>query len=810
VVASQVNANMAYTAYTALNTQRTITFTPSAAGNCSEIMVDLLIAVKTAGQSVTLSLQKNDGGWSTLASKTLTYTQIVGTDAAVMPTSSPTGSAWVSFVFDTGTYPVALTTDADTWRVIIQSTNASASLTNNITSGYNYVVPIATTTTYSAADDIVQKQDITLTIDQSVTATTWVLGVNAGIVWENPPVSSYTLTATTIYMSNNSVFTCGTAAAPIPYAQKATLSITNHFGMPFQWQGGFSGEVSIYGAHSTDYYTTIASTAASGQKKIVTSDNRSATWGNGDTIWIWGAAGFETRTIDSISGTTITITTNLTYAHGADWKVINSTRVASTFGVVNTGKIGNTGGFSSNISPSNIFAVYKLSGIYSTSAGVTSISMLTYYGNYIQLSTNIVPMLVEHVVSDGTSSSLSIFINDISADTYLTGSVYQHIYWNGGSSSTLGFGQNFCTISDVSISPGYPNTFTITGTGITATRCQADCAWGGTSYFAFLVSAKVSSFTLCKTKSGAGGVAMRFDGIGNTFTSCTFDNGCDGVQYGAASVNNLFKSCSFGQEVANTVSINPGSYYISDIYNNCLLDTTPITGNTLSNTVDTSTIKFALYSQTANDNRVFYKYGKSVSTGTSLADTTVHTAGGFALRFEPTSSTYNLEWEFNIPTGNIQNKTMMVGVWCKINSATYYAGTHQLPRLTIDYDDGTAAYVQASQTTNWQFLPLPFTPVTTYGQITVTLSGRTDATTTNAYVYWDDFKTLYPAESPLDTQTFDLWADALPVTPPLATVLSANDVWSAANNVDYGANTMGNQLKGIKNPKLLLGGQIIV
>lgn len=193
------------------------------------------------------------------------------------------------------------------------------------------------------------------------------------------------------------------------------------------------------------------------------------------------------------------------------------------------------------------------------------------------------------------------------------------------------------------------------------------------------------------------------------------------------------------------------------------------------------------------------KYG----TGDGLSDTTVHTSGTgkFGVRFEPLSSTDLLDWEFTCPTGNIQNKDMMVGVWVKINSATFYAGTHQLPRLTIDYDDGTTAYVQASQTTDWQFLPLPFTPTTTYGQIIITLSGMTDATSTNAYVYWDDFTVLYPAGYKLDLGGMDLFADGYPVTPPIATVLSALDVWSAADTVDYGTDTMGNKLR--KQPFLV-------
>lgn len=146
---------------------------------------------------------------------------------------------------------------------------------------------------------------------------------------------------------------------------------------------------------------------------------------------------------------------------------------------------------------------------------------------------------------------------------------------------------------------------------------------------------------------------------------------------------------------------------------------------------------------------------------------------------EPLSSTDNLEWEFTVPTGNIQNKTMTVAVWVKMNNAAYYAGTHQNPRLTINYDNGTEATATATDSTSWQQLIVNFVPTTTYGQITVTVSGMTDATTTNAYFYVDDFTVMYPANSALDLGGLDNWANALPVTPPIAIPISAYTVSAA-------------------------------
>ena len=205
------------------------------------------------------------------------------------------------------------------------------------------------------------------------------------------------------------------------------------------------------------------------------------------------------------------------------------------------------------------------------------------------------------------------------------------------------------------------------------------------------------------------------------------------------------------------------------------------------------------------------------TTGDGLTDTTVHTSGTgkFATRFEPLSSTNNLTWASTIPTGDISTKTMTVSVWCKINSATYYAGTHQLPRLTIDYDNGTTAYHQAGETTDWQLLFVTFTPTTTYGQITVTLSGRTDATTTDAYIYWDDFEVAYPPSVALDLGGMDYWANGLPVSPPIALPISAGSValgvWQQLTATSYGTGSMGEKLKEITSAermKLIIGGEV--
>jgi hypothetical protein len=136
-----------------------------------------------------------------------------------------------------------------------------------------------------------------------------------------------------------------------------------------------------------------------------------------------------------------------------------------------------------------------------------------------------------------------------------------------------------------------------------------------------------------------------------------------------------------------------------------------------------------------------------------------------------------MHWEQNVPTGNIQNKTMTVSLWVKLNNSAYWAGTHSMPTLTINYDNGTLATAVAQQNTNWQQLACTFTPTTGYGQIEMKITGATDATGTNRYFYVDDVNIAYPAGVAIDLGSLDMWAEGLPVAPAIATMPSIQGVW---------------------------------
>jgi hypothetical protein len=107
-------------------------------------------------------------------------------------------------------------------------------------------------------------------------------------------------------------------------------------------------------------------------------------------------------------------------------------------------------------------------------------------------------------------------------------------------------------------------------------------------------------------------------------------------------------------------------------------------------------------------------------------------------------------------------------------------------------------------------LSVPFTPTTDFGQITVALTTRTDATTTNAYVYFDDFAVMYPPSVSLDLGGMDNWAGGFPVTPPIALPISAGTVsqgvWQQLSTTSWGTGTMGEKAK--KPITYIIDGQI--
>ena len=248
-------------------------------------------------------------------------------------------------------------------------------------------------------------------------------------------------------------------------------------------------------------------------------------------------------------------------------------------------------------------------------------------------------------------------------------------------------------------------------------------------------------------------------------------------------------------------SIEAGSYFKGVIKNSNGLTTKLHT--TITGMMEGTSINYVNYADVANADFVETPHGDFTRCGTGQTDQTAHTTGtgNYSLRLEPKYLNNPLEFKFKIPTGDIISKDMTLSVWVKINSTAYYGGTtYRLPRLSVSYDDGAStAYAQATATTAWQLLSVTFTPTTTFGEIDVSLNADTDATSTNAYVYFDDFTTFFPAGVALNLGGLDNWSNALPVVPPISTSVNAADVWNVLQASVVAPRTMGKTILDILN-----------
>lgn len=740
-----------------LSTERTVAITPANAGNQVGIFLAIWVTANNIG-TITIKLQEYVGAtWTTRTTDTL----------AVNATNFPvTGNISYNYV-PLKTY--ALTAVAATWRYAI-----SCDVSNRVrlmkcypSNAYSIgAVLDASTATPSSGDVLYIADGKIFSVDQSITTTNIVLCNGAIFTWQ-APVSSYTLTFSggAFYPSGACIILIGsTGAGRIPVAQRATI-ITGGF-LTYPASGSYSSFFfKLYGATDANLAAEISAWAPATQKNIVTTTDMSAIWSNGDTLVFYGknrAGSDATNTIASMSGTTITLTNNLDYGLFAGGLVVNSTRAAATLGIAITG--GTTimqgsacygqaiisGAVLTNISFSgtdNIYYAFKSSS--NTAGDELSYIYWTSSGNcLINISSNYLTM--NHVYASNMSARNTM-----------------HLYVNNASISNVA--NKYEGVATI-VYPFYLSGNNNTVTNVCVAQGRATDAY-------YLVQLLGASNTFTNLRVFAAKDATYISQFNSTFTACRFEGATQKqIVYGNC-IGITFTNCTIGAVVSATYDhYLTSNALIQVLFVNCTL-TSAIAYN-IASAVNGSYLRWHTYNATANQHNCYEKYGNQISVGDGLLDTNLHTAGAgkFAIRFEPLSSATNLEWTFTVPTGNIAAKTMTISVWVKIASATYYANTHEKPRLTINYDNGTLAYAEAVASTAWQQLIVNFTPATSYGQVTVTVSGRTDALTTNAYFYVDDCALAYPAGVALDLGGLDNWANALPVTPPLALPLSAYSV----------------------------------
>jgi len=569
---------------------------------------------------------------------------------------------------------------------------------------------------------------------------------------------------------------------------------------------GYGGRSSLfcYGQIPRYAKTVLASDAVTGQAHLITTDN--VDWVNGDQVVIGkqnvkGQGVTTVHTVSGVVGNDITLTTNLA----------TNNRIAGGT-VLRLGghgiRIENTGTFSTHmpISPAN----FALSGIELYN-GRFFIPTSTAY--YMYLAAVNAAYRSQYLMQDcvfwvNTTSMYTCCRVIMPPDGMLVQRVFsfrtcpiETVY----SYFTAAYASGRLTVQDCAVLSAYGYSFVghstnnnrVTMHDISFENCRASAP------FIVMHGIECEYYNLDFWGGGTVTGIVRLGQLINPLRieNLRYNNCACGFEVGAfASRGCVDEDSAFGDETANTIDIIWTTGALPD-YTFVNVDA-PAGGMIFDETylpdmVTGGKIGFVNFDEVATDDKVTFTLGKIQRTNAALADTTVHTAGGSAMRFEPLSSAERFDWSFDVPTGNILGKTMVIAIWCKINSATYYAtpGAYGLPRLSVEYDGATEVQTTAAEHTDWQLLSVTFTPTTATGKVTVTLSGRTDATGSDAYFYWDDVSVLYPAGVALNLGGLDIWDNALPVTPPIATLASALDVWTASKLVDYGANSMGELAK---------------
>jgi len=264
--------------------------------------------------------------------------------------------------------------------------------------------------------------------------------------------------------------------------------------------------------------------------------------------------------------------------------------------------------------------------------------------------------------------------------------------------------------------------------------------------------------------------------VGGTIKNNTFNKNIVAVGLDPApTIGVTLKDFVFGDETANTDDIQ----FSPDAYVDVTLESptgVPVISETyLPETVDGSMLKVTDTNNVENVDTVYLTYGKYYRTGYGLADTTVWTGqafgvasvGQFGLCLESKDPTNLLKYQDNNPKettiGNCQNLNVSVVARIKINNAAFYAGTHTKPTLRVTYDDGTEITSVAQATTDDQLLSVNFSPTTAKESIKIELEMATDAITTDAYVYLGKLAVAKAEGVMIDTTTMSKWSAGLPL-----------------------------------------------
>lgn len=599
------------------------------------------------------------------------------------------------------------------------------------------------------------------------------------------------------------------------------------------------------GANTFNLYDTYANAIAGGTTgRVATSGSQSGThtlntvvittdstgWSVGDSVYFGGVpeiGGIDTttRTISAISGTEISLSSNFTKNRYSDGAVVRTNRYGIKIQGTNSSNSMFQLGAASNLVLSGIefYGIFCYAGHTAANTNNADDSANrsdwiiedcssfrasggTHFFLYFGLPPNDTYIRRVNVVNANLLSNLTSTTSDTQFSYGIrSGRLFIDDCWHVQNSTTA-----FSAIGQA------PST--------TAITMEIDgCRWENGASGSSLVTVGFVNTIIrnCKfwgqsTSSGTYGALNIFTSIGmllenNTYNFCSTAHAFQATP----TINMISLNESFGTIGANTQTIYENTPAYIDVKYKSPTGTLTEPSGLRPLIVSGSKIAITDENDVATVDRLLKREGNLVRCGTGLSDTTVYSTDSYSYRAENTngSSSERLEWihKNTRPIGNQQNKDLFVICWVRIAKEAYWAGTHEMPRLYVDYDDGTEVYAEAAQiasdtvgvtTDGWQKLTVPFTPTTTYGEISIKCTCLTDASTvTDRYVYWGRFSVLDGAGETVNTGLLGVWADAEPLTPIIATVPPPADVAEAtwlADPSTFSAGTVGALVNSIK------------
>ena len=685
-----------------------------------------------------------------------------GTNYAIRVSHSAGASA-------TNIYAISNTVASTTHRFIVTSTTQAPASTDDL-----WVVSERTTGS--------TVNEITVTMDNTTSATTFGsatanygginLNTNSYFNYGTSESTNYYLRINgNIWNSAGSSLNIGTSATTIPASSTAVLEfsgasqglVQNGTANPVSF-GTYVSSISIRGENPTYPYALLAADAAVSATSITT--NIETGWKSGNQVVLAGtgsvATGQDLRTLSTDAvGTTLTVTSGLTNAHGGSGdvigEIINLTRNVKIRNSSVSQGIFNVGASLVDIQGTEIsrMGILTLSGVarktfrynsfYNstqmnvTATGPINIDYNCFYNcsyflvgpvgstttastvnfNYFSLATG---------ASSGVAGNINInprftdFIGNRASGLAATvSSVFGSIVFYNPAATFLDKLSNgvvsACTVHSSNAGFG---TFTLSSLDVY--DCNAWRIGGNVAGFSIytLQGFRMYNCNFYGNLSTAYGSVYISNAIGVELYNCNMRGGTTIVSTRGMVLNTQLdaklKNCTFGTGQTNSVAdvvINVNTFDKRVLFENCVLNSAT-KFSTLTNLISNEFVKLQRYQQTNNNHYIYTRAGNA-----SQYDSVIYKTGTASTRLIPLSTTFKHKSPVKIiPISS--GSTATVSVWVRKSSVSDASGVNYngaQPRLILGYSPSVFNYTGQTD----QVLATMTAAVGTWEQLTATI-----------------------------------------------------------------------------------------